>query len=74
MMGDGRSWKPHEIPWSHLKLFAVNLGNAAPRENVDPFLLAVMQVINKRFLPWWNSYSAHPCALESNQGREPSSD
>src|SRR5882672_5371292 len=74
MMCYRRSWKSHEIPWAHLKLFAVNLGNAAPRENVDPFLLSVMQVVDKKFLPWWNPHPAHPGALKSDQGRKPSSD
>src|SRR6476659_359446 len=60
-----RCWKAHEVAGFDRVFLAVDFGRAAAAEDIEPFLLALVAVVDERLLPGLDMHQADARALET---------
>src|SRR5262249_2807609 len=63
--------KAHEVARPNFVLLAVDLGDPAPRQDVDPLLLIVGHVVDERLLARRHAIEVDPGAREARRQAEP---
>src|SRR5215475_3529146 len=70
MMRDRWGWESHEVAGTNLVFAAIDFRDSPARDDVDPFLFGVMQMIDERFLSSGNPPEVHAGALKPDHPAE----